>query len=134
MKLLATAFVLALGFTPLHAVEQVPINNNKNKDNRPNIILVLTDDQDLHMDSIDYMPLLQKHLISKGTFFKRHFCSTAICCPSRATLWTGRNAHNTNVTDLFPPFGRYFSFLVLCLKTALIFYRWIHQVRIRRLE
>jgi N-acetylglucosamine-6-sulfatase len=51
------------------------------------------------------MPLLKKHVIEHGTFFKSHYCSTAVCCPSRVTLWTGRNAHNTNVTDVFPPYG-----------------------------
>lgn len=50
---------------------------------QPNIVFILTDDQDLHMNSLDYMPLLQKHLIDKGTLFKRHFCTTAICCPAR---------------------------------------------------
>ena len=86
----------------VRALDQVPLK----QDNRPNIIVVLTDDQDLHMDSVNYMPLLKKHVIDHGTFYKRHYCSTAICCPSRVTLWTGRNAHNTNVTDVFPPYGQ----------------------------
>lgn len=50
---------------------------------QPNIVFILTDDQDLHMNSLDYMPFVQKHLIDKGTLFKRHFCTTAICCPAR---------------------------------------------------
>lgn len=29
----------------------------------------------------------------------------AICCPSRVTLWTGQLAHNTNVTNVNPPWG-----------------------------
>jgi hypothetical protein len=86
----------------VRSLEQIPLK----PDARPNIILVLTDDQDLHMQSVDYMPLLKKHVIDRGTFYKRHYCSTAICCPSRVTLWTGRNAHNTNVTDVFPPYGQ----------------------------
>ena len=53
---------------------------------RPNVILILTDDQDLHMQSLDYMPLLKKHLIDEGTLYRRHFCTNALCCPSRATL------------------------------------------------
>jgi hypothetical protein len=88
--------------TTLNALEQVALE----QDERPNIIVILTDDQDLHMDSVDYMPLLKRHVIDHGTFYKRHYCSTAICCPSRVTLWTGRNAHNTNVTDVFPPYGQ----------------------------
>ncbi|KAI3325333.1 arylsulfatase-like protein [Xylariaceae sp. AK1471] len=78
---------------------------------RPNIVFILTDDQDLHMQSLDYMPLLKKHLLDQGTFYKRHFCTTAVCCPARVTLWTGRAAHNTNVTDVNPPYGGYPKFL-----------------------
>lgn len=74
---------------------------------RPNIVFILTDDQDLHMESLSYMPFLQKHLVSKGTFYTRHFCTIALCCPSRVSLWTGKAAHNTNVTDVNPPYGMY---------------------------
>ena len=77
---------------------------------RPNIVFILTDDQDLHMDSLDYLPLIKKHLTDQGTLFKKHFCTTAICCPARVTLWTGKLAHNTNVTDVSPPHGRYLIF------------------------
>ncbi|KAI9743875.1 MAG: hypothetical protein M1818_002609 [Claussenomyces sp. TS43310] len=89
------------------AAQQIPLGYNA----KPNIVFILTDDQDLHMDSLDYMPLLQKLLLKEGTFYKRHYCSTAICCPSRVTLWTGRNAHNTNVTDVSPPYGGYPKFV-----------------------
>lgn len=101
---LVSSFILASALgSAAAAQQQAPLQKNA----RPNIVVVLTDDQDLHMDSIDYMPLLKKNVIDHGTFYKRHFCSTAICCPSRATLWTGRNAHNTNVTDVFPPYGKF---------------------------
>lgn len=88
---------------------QVPLkggfSQDKNSRSRPNIVFILTDDQDLNMQSLDYMPLLQKHMIDQGTFYKRHYCTTAVCCPARVTLWTGRVAHNTNVTDVNPPHG-----------------------------
>lgn len=72
---------------------------------RPNIVFILTDDQDLQLDSLEYTPLTLKHLKEQGTFYKNHFVSTALCCPSRVSLWTGRYAHNTNVTDVKPPYG-----------------------------
>lgn len=56
---------------------------------KPNILFILTDDQDWHMDSLDYMPLLQKYLIQDGTLYDRHYCTVSICCPSRVNLWTG---------------------------------------------
>ncbi|KAL7910890.1 Arylsulphatase [Trichoderma velutinum] len=78
---------------------------------RPNIVFILTDDQDNHMGSLQHMPSLQKHLVHQGTTFEKHYCSTAICCPSRVSLWTGQLAHNTNVTNVNPPWGGYPKFV-----------------------
>jgi N-acetylglucosamine-6-sulfatase len=94
---------LAICFAVAASIHQQPLSSPKKK---PNIVFILTDDQDIELGSLDYMPLVHKHLINEGTLFKRHYCTTAICCPSRVTLWTGKNAHNTNVTDIFPPYGQ----------------------------
>lgn len=72
---------------------------------RPNFVFILTDDQDLHLNSLDYMPKLQRLIGNQGTIFERHFCTIAVCCPSRVSLMTGKLAHNTNVTDVVPPYG-----------------------------
>lgn len=53
-----------------------------------------------------HMPLLQKYMAYEGTLYTNHYCTVAICCPSRANMWTGRAAHNLNVTDIFPPYGK----------------------------
>lgn len=92
-------------------IQQAIGNAGKTLGRRPNIVFVLTDDQDLHLQSLDYLPLIKKHLRDQGTEFQRHFCTTAICCPSRVSLWTGRQAHNTNVTDVSPPHGGYPKFI-----------------------
>ncbi|CAK1363583.1 unnamed protein product [Cercospora beticola] len=76
----------------------------------PNIVVVLTDDQD-NWGSLDYMPLLQKHITDHGTKFDNHYCTVSICCPSRVNIWTGLTAHNTNVTDVSPPYGGYPKFV-----------------------
>lgn len=73
---------------------------------KPNILFILTDDQDWHMQSLEHMPLLQKYLLNEGTLYANHFCTVALCCPSRVNLWSGRLSHNTNVTDVFPPYGK----------------------------
>lgn len=73
----------------------------------PNILFVITDDQDLELDSVSYTPRIKKHIRDQGTFFRNHFVTTALCCPSRVSLWTGRQAHNTNVTDVHPPYGKW---------------------------
>lgn len=72
---------------------------------KPNFVVILTDDQDHQLGSMDYLPKIQKYLTDEGMYFNHHYATVALCCPSRASLWTGKAAHNTNVTDLHPPFG-----------------------------
>lgn len=83
-----------------------PVKSGVDVAKRPNIVLILTDDQDLHMNSMEYMPLTRKLIADQGTEFRNHFCTNALCCPSRVTLWTGKSPHNHNVTDVNPPHGR----------------------------
>ncbi|KAF5597979.1 arylsulfatase [Fusarium pseudoanthophilum] len=78
---------------------------------KPNIILVLVDDQDVHMESLKHMPLLKKQMADQGTLYTRHYCTTAICCPARVSILTGRLSHNTNVTDVVAPYGGYPKFI-----------------------
>ena len=109
MRLSGTTLAAALqlsaavhGFKEQQPLGAGPSSRSKKQ---PNIVFILTDDQDLHLQSLDYLPLIKKHLTDRGTSYKRHFCTTAICCPSRVSLWTGKLAHNTNVTDVNPPHG-----------------------------
>lgn len=69
----------------------------KKRDRRPNILLVLTDDQDVVLGGMDHMPLLQRHLVQQGTSFRNFFVHTPICCPSRASILTGRYIHNVPI-------------------------------------
>ena len=73
---------------------------------KPNFIFIMTDDQDLHMDSLKYMPAVQKHFGNGGTFHEKHYCTVSQCCPSRVSLLTGKAAHNTNVTAVTQPYGK----------------------------
>lgn len=82
---------------------------------KPNFVFIITDDQDLHLNSLDYMPLVKKHLGKQGTFYKQHYCTISICCPSRVSLLTGKAAHNTNVTDVSPPYGKSWIHLIDCI-------------------
>ncbi|CAG9989199.1 unnamed protein product [Clonostachys byssicola] len=85
---------------------------------RKNVVLIMSDDQDATMESISYMPRLKQHIIDKGTHFANHFTTTAICCPSRVSLWTGKQPHNTNVTDVDPPYGGFPKFISQGLNDA----------------
>ena len=72
---------------------------------KPNIVVLMTDDQTL--DSMSVMPQTQKLLGEKGTTFTRSFVNYSLCCPSRATLYTGQYAHNHGVLGNGPPVGGY---------------------------
>ena len=70
---------------------------------RPNIVLILTDDQPY--DSLQYMPIVQTELAQKGIVFENAYVTTPLCCPSRASIFTGLYAHNHNVKTNRMPVG-----------------------------
>ncbi|KAJ3536104.1 hypothetical protein NM208_g6860 [Fusarium decemcellulare] len=74
---------------------------------RPNIVFIFTDDQDLHLNSLNYMKTVKSELIDKGTMFSNHFATVSLCCPSRASLFRGQHGHNTNITSVRSPGGNY---------------------------
>ena len=69
----------------------------------PNIILILTDDQSLDTLPSDpaSMPWLQSQIFGNPAddwlWFPNAFLNTPLCCPSRATILTGRYSHHTHV-------------------------------------
>lgn len=93
------------------AGSQVVLQHQGPKSKPKNVVFILSDDQDAAMDSMSYMPLVQKYLGKEGTTYTNHFTTTAVCCPSRVSLWTGKQPHNTNVTDVNPPYGGYPKFV-----------------------
>src|SRR5919109_150405 len=72
---------------------------------RPNVLVLETDDQTL--ESMSVMPNVRRLLGQRGTTFDRSFVSFSLCCPSRATLFTGQYAHNHGVLGNAPPIGGY---------------------------
>ncbi|KAJ0109320.1 arylsulfatase [Diaporthe amygdali] len=79
---------------------------------RPNIVLLLSDDQDRRLGSTDFQGVLQRELVTKGTEFINHHVTVAQCCPSRTSLFRGQAAHNTNVTHVQAPGGNYDKFVL----------------------
>src|SRR4051812_26557476 len=74
-------------------------------DGRPNILVVMTDDQ--AAADVAQMPNVRKLLAGQGTTFANAVDSFPLCCPSRATFITGQYAHNHGVFGNFYPYGWY---------------------------
>lgn len=83
-------------------------------DPRPNFVIVLTDDQ--RWDTIGSctgvfdayaatagssacMPFLQSDLMARGTTFRAGYATTALCCPSRASILTGQYALHHGINN-----------------------------------
>ena len=72
-------------------------------DSRPNIILILTDDQPY--ETVKFMPTVRDVLIKEGVNFENGFITTPLCCPSRSSILTGEYAHNHEVYTNRTPLG-----------------------------
>ena len=72
---------------------------------RHNVVVVMTDDQDFR--SMSAMPKTVELIGGRGTTFDNAIVSFPLCCPSRATFFTGQYAHNHGVTWNFSPVGGY---------------------------
>jgi N-acetylglucosamine-6-sulfatase len=111
---------------------------------RPNIVVVNTDDQ--RFDSLYAclaappdgrtpptgsrcpMPGVRDDLIAHGVTFAESFVTTALCCPSRASLFTGLYAHHTGVLTNAKPTGGFSAFRNLQGSTLAT---WLHRAGYR---
>ena len=68
---------------------------------RPNILFILMDDMrsDGVMNNPAVLPKTKHWLADAGTTFTNAFTTTSLCCPDRATIWSGRLEHNHGVAD-----------------------------------
>ncbi|MBC2905436.1 sulfatase [Streptomyces cupreus] len=71
-------------------------------DGRPNILLVLTDDQPKETEWA--LPRTVDWLGGSGTTFGRAHANTPLCAPSRASVMSGRYAHHHGVLDTRHPY------------------------------
>jgi N-acetylglucosamine-6-sulfatase len=74
---------------------------------RPNIVFILTDD--LSWNLVQYMPHVQQ-MQREGMTFTNYFVTDSLCCPSRASIFSGRYPHNHGVLTNTPPTGGFSAF------------------------
>ena len=66
----------------------------------PNILIIVTDDQ--RTDSMEVMPKTSKYFRDEGKWFPNGFSTTPVCCPARASIFSGRFVHNHGVMNFTP--------------------------------
>ena len=100
---------------------QLPVNRPPEVE-KPNIVLILTDDQRYGTVTEEavpgtgtpYMPRVSSLLADRGLSFSRAMVTTSLCCPSRASILTGKYAHNhgvlNNGSNADPPDGGFPAF------------------------
>jgi len=77
-------------------------------DHRPNVLVILTDDQRWDALGVAGHPHLKTphidRLAAEGVYFRNAFCTTSLCSPSRASILSGLYAHHHKVLDNFTEF------------------------------
>jgi N-acetylglucosamine-6-sulfatase len=73
----------------------------------PNIVFILTDD--LSIDLLRFMPHVRA-MERLGLTFSDYFVSDSLCCPSRASIFTGDFPHDTRVFGNFGPNAGFHTF------------------------
>ncbi|KAK7034484.1 hypothetical protein VNI00_012331 [Paramarasmius palmivorus] len=86
------------------------ISSRQTSTPKPNIILILTDDQDVRTGTLDYMPKTRQAIAEQGTSYQRFYAPVSLCCPSRVSLLRAQYAHNHNITFVDGPYGGYHLF------------------------
>lgn len=98
LKLVMTFGLLMCFFLPATKAAQ---------DKQPNILVILTDDH--RWDALGFLghPFLKTpnldRIAKEGVHFSNAFVTTSLCSPSRASIFTGRYAHNHRVVDNYNP-------------------------------
>ncbi len=73
---------------------------------RPNILLLISDDQPFTIYDRSLMPNVFSHLVDKGVTFDRGYVDASLCCPSRSQIMTGLYGSHTGVDGNHIPLTR----------------------------
>lgn len=87
---------------------------------RPNVVVIVSDDQRWDKLTPSYTPHIWDELIdtpataahpaATSVLFRQAFDTNPLCCPSRTTILSGRYSHTTGVWTNKPPYGGFEAF------------------------
>jgi arylsulfatase A-like enzyme len=64
---------------------------------RPNVLVIVMDDMRAEPHSWEVMTKTRQWLIDGGTTYENGYANTPLCCPERATIFSGRYMHNHGI-------------------------------------
>ena len=88
--------VLAVGVVAVAAARGAggPTDRTASAD-RPNVLVIVTDDA--RAETLEAMPKTRRWIADAGVTYTNGFATTPSCCPSRASIFSGRYVHNHGV-------------------------------------
>ncbi|KAB8187070.1 sulfatase-like hydrolase/transferase [Microbispora catharanthi] len=119
---LAAALLLCLGLTGASRAEPAPTLAAQ----RPNIVLILTDDLDAA--DLSRFPNITNLLVRQGTTLSRFFVTNPWCCPSRSSILRSQYMHSHQVESNRSPTGGFPKFRPLEASTL---GTWMHDAGYR---
>jgi N-acetylglucosamine-6-sulfatase len=96
------------------------IHSSPAVDSRPNIVLVMADDLDVRINTLNYTPHIRALLQQQGMTFDNGLVPVSLCCPSRASLLRGQYVHNHTIYTNGPPDGGFQKAFDLGLENSTI--------------
>ncbi len=108
---LGVALVLVGGLlfpSPPGATHSSPARRAPAVQSPPNIVVLLLDDA--RLDDMSVLRDVRTRVANRGVTITRHYAPFPLCCPARATLLTGRYAHNHRVLSNEAPGGGFGAF------------------------
>lgn len=103
MKHLIVGMLLVLGISAT-TPEHCHANNGNSTDERPNVIVIMTDDQGIGDFGCMGNPLIETPnldaMFERSAYFSRFYVHP-VCAPTRACLMTGRYNYRTRVVDTY---------------------------------
>lgn len=94
LRVLSACCLFALGLSSAATATEVRADQVPDEE-RPNVLVIVTDDQ--REGTLNVMPATRRVFIRGGRSYSEAYATSPLCCPSRASIMTGRYPHNHEV-------------------------------------